>query len=1313
MPGANQPVQGQLDLYNYRRLHPALQIVHDFFYNRPVAPRRLGQSGEERLENGYERAGVAPALISDNAARAAFPRPLSSLEYFRLTPGQKRQYNMLRPLLGYPRPTGGNVELQVFRRPNAPHHPGLTLKVPDRPMNPEYYRGVLRTYQGPVNIISELDELEPGIPVMPDHPEIGYKKYINGAIEVQGVIVNNRMDHLFEWEAVFGSIMTIIDSMTPLRQFLVHDDHPQFWSQAGWYRHQVRIGISSPEIDDPNRVFYYSLRWTSLNELRTRLARWLLGKMQEYNLTIVKIMTLGYHIIPLEAIGLGRSWAAIQDKYALVSFRSQAQCVLRTFCFLKGLYSNDPQLFASFNWKDVSQYLAVRVNALIKELEHLSPGEWKVLDRVAKIGVRGMEWDQIEYVAEHLDAEVQVFNNIFQKIRTLNEGGRSKWEVMVLDSHMVAAVPLEFAKTRGDLVNFLHYSTFSTLKLGKVAKTIDTEIQRMQAKETKKIEQTPFSHARIRYARNPNDEFASAFVNRQFYYGTYDFETYENPYTQELVTYAGMYYVDTPSTEVQHAILERNCASALFTKLHSALEPFVRATKEDQPFEVVLFAHNGAKFDSYIVLTDAIRDDPNTPWQLSSDNASFVVIDQALVCMDLISKTYPNLKVRLLDSMRHLVGSLASITKEFKVPHQKLTELFSHCEVDDEFIDNAENQAMVLKYLENDVIGLYECITAYRRKVWDAFKVSLGQCMTAASLSKAVFLQNFYNPKEFPLFNLDPTSDGLIRAGFFGGRCECGFQGYVQGPIYVYDFTSLYPYAGSFDLPYGKMKVRPYALGLQRCLEGRTFRGFLKVDVRSKIGVPLKRPLHGCRIDGKLVFPHFQDWCTIVMFHEEYYAGVHEHGGYEYRVHEGYEFEFAPFMKVFFQTMTDGKKAAKLAGDKVMEKVLKLIANSGYGWTAFRSKGKRAVEIHDAESNMHAVYMLKEQLVDYCPFRDDMVMIAVEKDAEVTNFNVSIGAAITSRGRLMLWRVLDAIDCVGKNIYYKDTDSVFTNCNFADYPELCKKFMWDYDGVDANTGGIELGSLKSEGNEIVSSPEFVAFDEGIFLLPKLYAVRKRMDDGTFKYKGGSKGFSRKEPVRMVPTDGDRRIPLFSGAKQIGVADRIERSLNDNLGNKLVFNEPLVNEDFQELDRKTWEVRRDEFGNPYYRGPPNWDDFLKLAEGHRITRTMDSLTTPFKNIMTEDSRSILKHSLLTRTTGIVRPTGENCYTKGTVRNGKIEPLWVPLDNIEPTGGPMNLMNNPFKNDGSEMEALRKQHERWAQAQIVEIEKELVELDDLLS
>lgn len=312
----------------------------------------------------------------------------------------------------------------------------------------------------------------------------------------------------------------------------------------------------------------------------------------------------------------------------------------------------------------------------------------------------------------------------------------------------------------------------------------------------------------------------------------------------------------------------------------------------------------------------------------------------------------------------------------------------------------------------------------------------------------------------------------------------------------------------------------------------------------------------------------------------------------------------------------------------------------------------------------------------------------------------------------MLWRVLDAIDVKGKDIYYKDTDSVFTNCNFAEHPDLCRKFMWDYDGQDANTGGIELGSLKSEGNEVVQSREFVSFDEGVFLLPKLYAVRKRLDDGTFKYKGGSKGFSRREPVRMVPKDGDRRIPLYSGAKQVGVADRIDRSLNDTLGNKLVFNVPLVNEDYQELDRKTWEVRRDNFGNPYYRGPPIWEDYLKLASGQRITRTMDSLTTPFRNAMTEDSRSILKHSLLTRTTGILKPTGENCYSKGTVTGGKIEPLWVPIDDIEPRNGPMNLMNNPFGNDGSELEALRKQHERWAKAQVQAISDELAELDDLL-
>lgn len=37
-----------------------------------------------------------------------------------------------------------------------------------------------------------------------------------------------------------------------------------------------------------------------------------------------------------------------------------------------------------------------------------------------------------------------------------------------------------------------------------------------------------------------------------------------------------------------------------------------------------------------------------------------------------------------------------------------------------------------------------------------------------------------------------------------GGRCDIYHQGIFDGKFYYYDFTSLYPYVSTFELPYGK-----------------------------------------------------------------------------------------------------------------------------------------------------------------------------------------------------------------------------------------------------------------------------------------------------------------------------------------------------------------------------------------------------------------------------------------------------------------------------------------------------------------------------
>lgn len=1292
----------RLTLQEWRRRPAWFQIVHDMLFPAPRRSARLagGAQLEEFNPNPdieHPRAGAAPGNISVEAARMIFPQALSSVEYFRLNAAQKRRYNLLRGLLGYPAPRGGNVEISVYRKHDDP--PDAGMEIFSRRDMPDRFDGELRKLRGPVNRCIEIDETEPGIPIVWGFrfDDIGYKRNINGAIEIRGHVVNNMLDHLINWELTYATIL-------PQYREMLNGLVPFTTDAPDSYHMQVRIGVYAEEIDGGRRVLYNAFRWRVLNtvdaNMKGNIHDWCFDIMQNYSITNLRVFSLGVHLINAAGIGLGKSWAAIQDKYALISFRSRGQCVLRTFCFLDALYKNDPRLYANFSWTAVSAFLGPRVQETLVRLKREYPDhEWKMVDRISKIGIRGMNWEMIEMVARAFDVHLVVYNNVFQITKDINEGGARTFETMVLDSHMVAAIPLSKARRNDQLMSFLKYSTFETLKTGDVATTIGRHLEKIQAQEDLFEEDTIFKHPRIDY---PKTEASVNYVNKKYYYGAYDFETYVNPYSQELVPYVGMVYTQTPGTPVTVLQYQRFCVSDIFAILHDELIPHCLTLKEKETLDICLFAHNAARFDAYLVLTDAIRDDPDTDWNING-NSTFVVMNGAIVCMELVSKSDPRLVVRLLDTYRHIPVKLEKMCKDLKVKHQKLKDAFAHPDVDDAFIDDPANLQTIIKYLRHDVMGLYESVVTYADSIWNSFSVCLGQCLTAASLSKSIFLQNYYDPKKYPLYNLPKRKDRLLRPLYIGGRCECGVQGHWNGPIYDYDFTSVYPNVGCQNLPYGKMKIIKKCPYLNHMLREREFWGFLKVNVRSIPGCT-KRPLHGARIDGKLVFPEFTDWCTIGLWCEEYYAGLDLHGGYEYEVLEAYQFDKGPVMREFFQDMFKRKKEAKQQGNGGLMLGAKVIANSGYGWTAFRSEGKRTIEIHDEKANMPAVYMVRGQLIDYCPFREDLVMVSVEKELEVNNYNVSIGAAITSKARIKLWQLISAIDATGKIVFYWDTDSVFTNLDFAEYPDLAKEFMPDYINNDARTAGIELGSLKSECNDLFpNSTKFESFDEGIFLLPKLYLLRKKMPDGSYEYKGGSKGFSKAATVKLIDDQ------VFKENKHVGSIK--EGQIVDLEGNKLVYNEFLVNEQDQELDRKTFAVKEDEFGNPYYRGPPAWDDYLELCNGKRLTRHMDRLAAPFKNAMTEDSRSLLEKSTMMRTTTVFTEDGRNRYSKGNVLDSRIiAPLRIPEQSVFSSDeGPLNLMGNPYDLASKQIESLRRQRENW----ILATEAEIDELDELMT
>jgi len=521
--------------------------------------------------------------------------------------------------------------------------------------------------------------------------------------------------------------------------------------------------------------------------------------------------------------------------------------------------------------------------------------------------------------------------------------------------------------------------------------------------------------------------------------------------------------------------------------------------------------------------------------------------------------------------------------------------------------------------------------------------------------------------------------DLFIREGYFGGRCECGYQGYISGPIYGFDQTSMYPKMGTKKLPYGYARDVS-GVQLAAMIRARDFFGYVKVRCRT-VRFDL-RPLHGFRTLGKLCFPQFKEWTEITLFSEEMFLGK-QLGIYEYEPIRGLAFESGYPFRDFFLTGFKKKAEAKAAGDPALEQTYKMIINSGYGWTCIRTYGKKSYEVVPESSLQHVKYLVQDRLIDYAHFRDDMLLISCEKDLDISNFSVAIGAAITSYGRMALYDVIQHVESRGGLPLYWDTDSVF----MAKYdptkdPEFISKFGPDYDGSDINTMGNELGYWKSEGNDLMKKAglkckQLEGFDDGIFLLPKLYIMRKHTSKGTF-FKTAHKGFSKKRPFMVKQTD-DGRTGLYSGKN--GPSYDVLKAIWDaekklficiKTGVEKIFNKSIVNEEYQELD-DCLAPRFDQHENPIMRGPPLWTDYERMLTGIAVPRTFTSLTRPFRHAMAEyGQNTVLGISETTRNALAVNMDGSNRYTKGKVTtSGVIDPLVIPED------APAVVSNSPFE------------------------------------
>lgn len=526
------------------------------------------------------------------------------------------------------------------------------------------------------------------------------------------------------------------------------------------------------------------------------------------------------------------------------------------------------------------------------------------------------------------------------------------------------------------------------------------------------------------------------------------------------------------------------------------------------------YGHNSGNYDNRIIIGHG--DILSTESFVTIRNETFIEINGTIINMELFRKHRgAEISIIFRDSFRLLPIGLEGLTKEFKVPHPKLS---GYSAKHDEFNINTWEELYIRyeidKYLRNDVIGLLEVLCIFNDGVVKPqLNLSIQSCYTAASLSKKYYYSAHYRQGKYTrtfIYKLSQMEDEFIRESYCGGRVEVFFIGRISSPLYYFDFTSLYPFVAKKPLPCGKPKFIDKSLFYHRTsvYKCKYTTVFWEVWVKSPLaalGRPTnQKPLFAQKEHGRLLFQWYKDWTKLILYEPEIILAIELGLDYDFDAIRGLQFQCETFMDEAVDKVFENKKNETKKGNVGYAYVWKIILNSMYGIWGIKTHNRRGLEISDIKNSNYGIYLVQEKLYDM-EVVGPYVVLSADKELDINDNNVAVASAITSYARMELYELMhsiinltpDELEQAGYDrnlepaIIYVDTDSCICNVDLKKIQSIQERFMPDFSGE-------QLGSLKNEIDAKIakvkkSNPTYELnenyFAEGIFIAPKSYYLR--------------------------------------------------------------------------------------------------------------------------------------------------------------------------------------------------------------------------------
>lgn len=432
------------------------------------------------------------------------------------------------------------------------------------------------------------------------------------------------------------------------------------------------------------------------------------------------------------------------------------------------------------------------------------------------------------------------------------------------------------------------------------------------------------------------------------------------------------------------------------------------------------FAHFGGKFDFLFILKAALQDPDFKVQNIIPRGSSILGLEIH----------YRDTKHNFRDSSALLPFSLKSLSENFGVKNTK--KEWDHSKT-------KGYSAELSEYLKHDCLALYQCLEAFY--AWPLIQKS-GPAYTIASQALKVF--RTYIKDTIPSLGIHASE--FCRKAYLGGRTEIFKMKYEGEALYEYDVNSLYPFV---------MVNNPYPVDTGYGTFRRDKRKLGIYHARAHCPADTYLPCLGIIQDSKYIFPTgtFEGHWTGA---ELDYA---ETQGYKIKILRGHEFQTKKYL---FKEYVDDLYSIRESSPKnsVSNILAKLLMNSLYGRFGLNL---------DREN---ICFEMKEGNQEYANIKVGKRNVQLWKEPVTINSfsHVAIAAHVTSYARIHMHKLM-----AGKNVYYTDTDSIFT--------------------TDKLRESSVLGGLKKEHQ----------YNSACFLLPKTYQARSDS-----KIKTAMKGFDCKK-----------------------------------------------------------------------------------------------------------------------------------------------------------------------------------------------------------